>query len=138
MIWAILTGGVTLACIVLACFLYGLTYMDLAQARTLSLVGWFVGHAALGLVMAFEDGPPRLRIMLRNPILLLWLAASIAFAALIVVLPSLADAIGAATVGPGTAVLFGVAAMIVPLWLALRLRGGSQRKTRLSPNVETR
>lgn len=137
MIWAILAGGITLTCIVLAGFLYGLTYMDLAQARMLSLVGWFVGHAALGLVMAFGDGPPRFGVMLQNPILLLWLIVSIVFAALIVALPPLADAIGAATVAPGTAALLGVAAMIGPLWLLFRRGGESQRKARLSTKMET-
>ena len=122
MVAAIAAGAVTLAAIVLAAFFYGLETADIAGARTLALVSWFVGHAALGFVMAFDDGRPRLGAALRNPVLGIWLAASILFAAAVVLLPHLGAAIGAGAVDLETAAAWGAAAAIIPFWMAIWLR----------------
>lgn len=127
----IVIGAVTLAAIVLAAFFYGMGKADLAGARTLALVTWFVGHAALGFVMAFDDGRPRLGAAVSNPVLGVWLAASIVFAAVIVIVPPIGKAIGAGAVGAETAAWWGAAAVLVPLWMTLWLRragAGSKRR----------
>ena len=130
----IVIGAVTLAAIVLAAFFYGMGNTDLAGARTLALVTWFVGHVALGFVMAFDDGRPRLGAAASNPALGAWLAASILFATVIVVVPSIGNAIGAGAVGFETAAWWGAAAVLVPLWMTLWLRRvAAGSKIRTSP-----
>jgi hypothetical protein len=61
-------------------FFYGMSTCCIAGARALALVAWSLGHAALGFVMAFDDGRPNLTAALRNPILFAWLGVSIIFA----------------------------------------------------------
>lgn len=129
----IVVGAVTLAGIVLAAFFYGMGKADLAGARTLALVTWFVGHSALGFVMAFDDGRPRLGAALSNPVLGAWFAASILFAAAIVLVPSFGGAIGAGVVEAGSAAWWGAAAVLVPFWRTLLLhRAGAGGKRRES------
>lgn len=119
---AILAGAVTLAAVVLAAFFYGLSTSGLAVARALALVTWFPGHAALGFVMAFDDGRPSVSAALRNPILPAWLAASIMFAVLIVLVPPVGEAIGSGAVSVDTAGSWGAAALLIPFWMTLWLR----------------
>lgn len=118
----IIMGAVTLAAIVLAAFLYGLGTADIAGARTLALVTWFVGHASLGFIMAFEDGRPRLGAAFRNPLLGAWLAASILFAVAIVLVPSLGEGLAAGPVAHESAAWWAGAAVLAPSWMALWLR----------------
>ena len=132
----IVLGAATLAAIVLAAFFYGIGKADLAGARTLALVTWFVGHSAMGFVMAFDDGRPRLGAAFSNPALGAWLAASILFAAVIVVVPAIGGAIGAGAIGVGTAGWWGTAAILVPFWITLLLRraGAGSKRRESSPS----
>lgn len=133
----IVVGAITLAAIVLSAFFYGLREADLAGARTLALVTWFVGHAALGFVMAFDDGRPRLGAAVSNPVLGMWFAVSILFAAAIVLLPSLGGAIGAGAVGIETATVWGGAAVLLPFWMTIWLRRAAavaRKRTKPEPS----
>lgn len=114
MVGVIIAGALILALVVLGAFFYGITFFDLAQARTFVLVAWFVGHASLGVAMAFEGGLPRLSQVAANKALMGWLAASLAFAAAIVLVPSLADGIGAAQVPPRIAATFALVGLLAP------------------------
>lgn len=129
----IVIGAITLAGIVLAAFFYGMAKADLAEARTLALVTWFVGHAALGFIMAFDDGRPRLSAGVSNPALGAWLVASLLFATMIVIVPPVGAAIGAGSVGIATAAAWGAAALLAPVWMTLWLRrsGPSTRASAL-------
>lgn len=118
----IVMGAVTLTAIVLSAFFYGAGNADLGGARTLALVTWFVGHASLGFIMAFDDGRPRLRAVLDNPFLGAWLVVSILFATAIVLVQPLGAALGAGPVAPETAAWWACAAAIVPSWMMLWLR----------------
>ncbi|MBL8592709.1 MAG: cation-transporting P-type ATPase [Devosia sp.] len=122
MVSAIVAGAVTLAAIVLGAFLLNVAQDGLAGARTLALVAWFVGHAALGFVMAFDDGRPRLAAVFSNPALGAWLAASVLFAAALVFVPPLADAIGAGGAVIASAVGWGAVAVVLPFWMVVWLR----------------
>lgn len=132
----IVVGAVTLGGIVLAAFFYGIAKADLAEARTLALVTWFVGHSSLGFVMAFDDGRPRLAAALSNPALGAWFAASILFSAVIVVVPPIGEAIGAGAVEVGTAAWWAAAAVLVPFWMTLLLRraGAGSKRREASPS----
>lgn len=126
----IVMGALTLTAIVLAAFFWGAGGADLGQARTLALVTWFVGHASLGFIMAFDDGRPQLRAAMSNPLLGAWLAASVLFAAAIVLVPPLGIALGAGTIAAKTAALWACVAAIVPSWMVLWLRQRAANKPR--------
>lgn len=114
MVGPIVAGALTLALIVLAAFFYGLAYAEVAQARTFALVAWFVGHASLGVAMAFEAGLGRLRTLPGNTALTAWLAASLIFAAMVALLPALAGAIGGGPVKFLPAAAWALAALLAP------------------------
>lgn len=114
MLSGLFAGALTLAGLVSAAFWIGLDSYGIAGARTLALVVWLVGHATLGVAMAGRSG---LRGLAQNPALLIWLAASGVFAALLVALPVLHQALRTGAVPPGVAALWAVAAVVVPLWL---------------------
>jgi Ca2+-transporting ATPase len=79
MVVGLLAGGITLAGIVFAAFLVGLDHFGLAEARTLALIAWMVGHAALGVAMA---GGVRSPVgLLRRAALLAWAGVALLFAA---------------------------------------------------------
>lgn len=119
----IVLGSLTLAAVVLGAFYWTFAQEgDLAEARGAALVAWFAGHVSLGFVMSFDGGRPRLRALIDNPMLLIWIAASLAFAAVLATVPVVVEAIGAKAAGFGTITLIVVAAILAPLWMVLRLR----------------
>ena len=119
----ILSGALTLAALVLGAFFWIFVQGgDLSEARGAALIAWFAGHASLGFVMSFDDGRPRLRSMIENPMLLLWIVASLAFGAALALVPPVAEFIGARPTGVGTSALVAVAAILAPLWMLFRLR----------------
>ncbi|MDE2562766.1 MAG: cation-transporting P-type ATPase [Sphingomonadales bacterium] len=119
MVSPIVAGALILALIVLGAFFYGLAHADVEQARTFALVAWFVGHASLGVAMAFEGGLGGLRTLPGNTALIGWLSASLAFAAAIALLPALAGAIGGGPVELPAAAAWALAALLVPCSLML-------------------
>lgn len=129
----IVIGALTLAAIVLTAYFYGMRNWDLAGARTLALVTWFVGHAALGFTMAFDDGRPQLSAGVSNPALGAWLVASILFATIIVTVPPIGAAIGAGSVNVTTAATWGGGALLAPLWITLWLRHAGGKPTKSLP-----
>lgn len=98
MLTRLFAGALTLAVIVFAAFWVGLGRFDLAEAGTLALVAWLVGHTVLGAVMAGRRGLGGLRGLVRNPALRVWLACALAFAALLVAFPALHQGLGAAAI----------------------------------------
>ena len=64
-----------------AAYLLGLGPLGVGGARTLALVAWLVGHAALGVVMGWERRPIRPRDLLANPSMVVWAACAVAFGA---------------------------------------------------------
>ncbi|WP_290129094.1 cation-translocating P-type ATPase [Hoeflea alexandrii] len=119
----IVLGALTLAAVVLAAFYWMMIQTDnLAEARGAALIAWFAGHVSLGFIMSFDDGRPRLRALIDNPMLLLWIASSLAFAAVLATVPAVAEAVGAKSTGLGTTALFAGAAILAPLLMVFRLR----------------
>jgi Ca2+-transporting ATPase len=128
MVAGILAGGLTLAAITGAAFVVGLSRYPVASARTLALVAWLVGHAVLGIVMAWERRPVSLRDLLANKALIGWAAAAMIFASVITLIGPVREALHAGAVPISAAGLAGLAAVIGPLWLEFvkRLRSSGQ------------
>jgi Ca2+-transporting ATPase len=116
MVVGLLAGGITLAGIVFAAFLVGLDHFGLAEARTLALIAWMVGHAALGVAMA---GGVRSPVgLLRRAALLAWAAVALLFAAGLAWLAPLQGALHGAAVRVNTVALWACIAALVPPWTA--------------------
>jgi hypothetical protein len=112
----IFTGGITLAAITGAAFTYGVLYLDVDSARTLALVAWLVGHAVLGIVMAWERRPASIRGLAGNQLLLVW-AGTAWFAAGIALVEPVGAALHAAPIAPLLLWQAAIFAAVVPLWL---------------------
>lgn len=122
-------GALTLAALVLVPFLAwtalapgegtGEASEVLRAARTLALIAWFIGHAALGLAMAWRAGMPSAAGLLANRAMTVWVAASMLFAVLLAAAPPLREAIGTAAVPLFWGVGVALAAAVAPFWLTL-------------------
>lgn len=119
MVIGILAGGLTLAAIVGAADLVGLSEYQGERARTLALVAWLVGHAVLGIGMAWERRPVSLRDLLANPALMGWAATAVIFAALITLVGPLREALHGGAVPVSAAAVAALAAVVGPIWLDL-------------------
>ena len=111
------TGGLTLAVVTGVVYLAGLGPLGAAGARTLALVCWLVGHAALGVVMGWERKPIAPRDLLANPAMLLWAGAAVAFAAALLLWPPLETVLHAGPVPLGAGVVTMLAGLVAPFWL---------------------
>ncbi|AGK59738.1 cation-transporting ATPase [Hyphomicrobium denitrificans 1NES1] len=116
MVLGLLAGGVTLAAIVFASFWIGLDRFGLSGARTVALVTWMIGHAALGLAMA--GGVRNPVSLLRNGVLLMWIGAAFLFAAGLLWFAPLRDALHGAAVSLDIVAICAGLAALVPLWTA--------------------
>jgi Ca2+-transporting ATPase len=127
MLAGITGGGLTLAVVVGVSFLLGLATVGVAGARTLALICWLVGHAALGVTMGWERRPIVPRDVLANPAMLAWASAAVVFAAALVAWPALEALLHAGPVPVWAGVLAMVVGLAAPLWLEgfKRLRVGS-------------
>ena len=114
---SLLIGAVTLAALVLVAFLIGINRFGTGGARTLALVVWLVGHASLGIAMAGAHERGRLKGLLGNLPMLAWVVAAAAFAAILVIVPSIGQALGAASIPAGAAALGALCAAVMPLCL---------------------
>ncbi len=119
MITGIGVGGITLTLISGGAFLYGLASLPLESARTLALVTWLVGHTALGVVMAWERRHVSVRGLLANPALVVWTCAAWLFAAALVVVAPVRDALHAGPVPLATVASAAVLAALLPLWIEI-------------------
>jgi P-type Ca2+ transporter type 2C len=121
----IVAGGVTLAVVTGGAFLFGLSRYSVDHARTLALVGWLVGHAVLGIVMAWERRPISLRGMIANRALVGWAAAAVLFSAVILLVAPVRQALHAGPVPMHVALAVAGAAVVLPLWIDAykRIRG---------------
>src|SRR5712691_10968950 len=124
MVAGIIAGGLTLAAITGAAFVAGLTRYPVESARTLALVAWLVGHAVLGIVVAWERRPVSLRDLVANRALIGWAAAAAIFAAIITLVGPVREGLHAGSVPIFAAALAALTALLAPLWLELvkRLR----------------
>lgn len=128
MLLGLTAGAVTLAVLVFGSFWWAQQRYAAPGARTVALVAWLVGHGALGFAMAGGLRAGGLRGLGRNPVLLAWLLAVAAFAALLVVWPGVQTTIGVGAVRPRDAVTVAALALLAPLWLlALRSRARDTR-----------
>jgi Ca2+-transporting ATPase len=122
MVAGILLGGFTLAALSGGAYVLTLPALGVAAARTLAMVSWLVGHAALGVVMGWERRLVSPRDLRANPALLLWAASAVAFAALLVGVPTLAELLHGGAVPLLTALLVAAVSALLPLWLELPKR----------------
>jgi len=106
-------GALALAAVVFGSFAYGLGVAGESGARTYAIVAWMVGHVALGVAMS---GSLDVR---RNVPLLAWMAASVAFAALVAFVPAVAGALAAAPIALSRAASVATVAVVVPALLLL-------------------
>jgi P-type Ca2+ transporter type 2C len=110
------TGGLTLAAVSLAAYLAALGPLGVEGARTLALVCWLTGHAALGMAMAWERRPIELRDLVANPAMLAWAATAVAFAVGVLAWPPLRVLLHAGPVPAWAGVLAAVGGLAVPFW----------------------
>jgi Ca2+-transporting ATPase len=122
MVLGIAAGGITLAAISGGAFLFGLASLSVEQARILALVGWLVGHAMLGIVMAWERRPVSVRGLLQNRALVGWAAAAVVLAASIVLADPIREALHAGRVPLQQALIAGLAGVVIPLWIEIYKR----------------
>lgn len=117
MVTWILLGGLTLAALSGGAYLIALPALGVESARTLALVSWLVGHAALGLVMGWERRHVSPRDLLGNRALLLWAATAVVFAGLVLGLPSLGAVLHAGPAPIVTALVVAGLSAVVPFCL---------------------
>ncbi|HSR23358.1 MAG TPA: HAD-IC family P-type ATPase, partial [Candidatus Eisenbacteria bacterium] len=117
MLAGIAGGGLTLAIVTGAAYLAALGPLDVAGARTLALVCWLVGHAALGVAMGWDRRPIGLRDLLANPAMLLWACASVLLAVGLLAWPRLEAVLHAGPVPTWAGVLALLASLAAPFWL---------------------
>lgn len=122
MITWILLGGFTLAILSGGAYVLSLPTVGVAGARTLAMVSWLVGHAALGVVMAWDRRLGSVGDVRSNPALLFWASAAVAFAALLVAAPPLATVLHAGAVPLTMALMAAAASAILPFWLEIPKR----------------
>jgi Ca2+-transporting ATPase len=113
----ILAGGLTLTVFTGVTYLVALQAFGVDGARTLALVGWLTGHAALGVVMGWERRPIAPRDLLANPAMLAWAGAAVVFAVAILTWRPLEALLHGGPVPVLSGVLVIVAGLVVPLWL---------------------
>jgi P-type Ca2+ transporter type 2C len=134
MLAGIVAGGLTLAVLTGAAFLLGLGPLGATRARTLALVTWLVGHAALGVVMGWERRPIAPRDLMANPAMLLWAGAAIGFAVVLLAWPPLAAVLHAGAVPTWAGVLTLLTGLAGPFWLEaakrFRSRTGDRPRAR--------
>ena len=130
----ILAGGLTLAALTGLAYGVALGPLGLDGARTVALVCWLVGHAALGIVMGWERRPIVPRDLLTNRGMLVWVGAATAFAIAVLVSSPLQVVLhgGPVPAPAGAAAL--LAGAVAPFWLevwkrwrAPRVRGQVER-----------
>jgi P-type Ca2+ transporter type 2C len=117
MLAGIATGGGTLAVLTGAAYLLALGPLGVPGARTLALVAWLVGHAALGVVMGWERRPVEPRDLLANPAMLLWAVAAVAAAVAVLAWGPLGTLLHAGPVPLWAGVLTLAAGLGGPFWL---------------------
>jgi len=133
MLLGISAGAVTLGVLVLIASLVGSRKFGPGGGHSLALVAWMVGHATLGLVMGGSRSLSFLPALLRNPPMLIWAGCAIAFAGPVVYVPSIGAAIGASSIPASDALAWGLAALLMPLWLTLGGRGVTGLRKKLEP-----
>lgn len=114
---SLLIGAATLAALVLVAFLVGLNQFGIGGARTLALVVWLVGHACLGIAMAGSHGLGGLKALLSNLPLVGWVASALVFAGVLLLLPAIGTALGAAAVPVEQGAFWALCAAVVPFGL---------------------
>jgi Ca2+-transporting ATPase len=117
MLAGILAGGLTLACLTGVTYLLALGPLGVTGARTLALVCWLVGHAALGVVLGWERRPVSPGDLMANPSMLLWATAATGFAIAVLAWPALASLLHGGPVPLVAGVLSVLAGLVAPLWL---------------------
>ncbi|HKF77763.1 MAG TPA: HAD-IC family P-type ATPase [Candidatus Dormibacteraeota bacterium] len=113
----IVAGGLTLAVVAGGVYVAALGPLGTQGARTLALVCWLVGHATLGIVMAWERRQVGFRRLLANPAMLVWAGASTAFALALLLSAPLAALVHAGPVPPAAGAAAVLAGLLGPLWL---------------------
>ena len=113
----IVAGGLTLALATGTMFLLGLRSAGVDGARTMAVVTWMLCHAVLGVVMGWERRPVSLQGLRRTPAMLMWVSASLVFAAAMLAVPAFRDVLRGGPVSWGLAGTAVVVAMLAPLWL---------------------
>jgi Ca2+-transporting ATPase len=116
MLLGIAAGGLTLALFTGAAYLLGLGPLGVGGARTLALVSWLVGHAALGVVMGWERRPIEPRDLLSNPAMVLWALAALVFAVALLTWAPLGPVLHAGPVPVWAGVLTLVVSLVGPFW----------------------
>jgi P-type Ca2+ transporter type 2C len=94
LVYGILGGGVSLFLVVIAAYLRTLYLTlggDLARAQTVAFLTWLLGHAILAVTMRGEGTPLRLRTLVANPIINLWVSAVIVAMVLAVSVPAVQE-----------------------------------------------
>jgi Ca2+-transporting ATPase len=113
----IVAGGLTLALVVGVAYALALQPLGVDGARTLAMTAWLVGHAALGVSMAWERRPIAPRDLAANPALLGWAGASLLFAAAILAWPPLRTLLHGGPVPAPVAAVTILVALAAPFWL---------------------
>jgi Ca2+-transporting ATPase len=117
MLVAIGTGGLTLAVVTGFAYLLALGPLGVTGARTLALVSWLVGHAALGVAMGWGQRPIEPDDLRRNPAMLLWAGAALAFAIAVLTWPPLQALLHAGPVPAWTGFLALLLGLAAPFWM---------------------
>ena len=126
MVGGALAGAATLALITGAAYFLALSQLGLAGARTIALVCWLVGHAALGTVMAWERKEVTFPTLMANPAMAIWAGAATAFALALLLVPAVSAALHTGRVPLLAGLAAVIAALSAPAWMEAvkRMRTG--------------
>jgi Ca2+-transporting ATPase len=122
MLTGVIGGALTLSLLSGGAFLLAYPSLGMGGARSLAFGSWLVGQAALGIGMGWERHRLTLSDLRANPALLLWAAAAVALAALVLLLPPLATLLQGGAVPLRTAAIAVAVSALVPLWLEVPKR----------------
>jgi Ca2+-transporting ATPase len=103
MVTSIIAGGAVLAIVTEGAYLFGLATAPLTSARSLAMVAWFAGLAALGAVMSLDRGQ-NIRSLRSSPAFLIWALVTVAFGTAIPSSPPLQAALHGGPVALNTIV----------------------------------
>jgi Ca2+-transporting ATPase len=117
MLAAIGAGGLTLTLLTGVAFILGLGPLGVPGARTLALVSWLVGHAALGIAMGWGRRPIEPGDLLRNPAMVAWASVAVAFAVAVLVWPPLQSLLHVGPVPVWAGLLVLVLSLAGPFWM---------------------
>lgn len=119
MILGIVSGGVTLAAIVLGIYLFALGFGD-ANARTLAFASWLLGHVVLAFNMRTEHVPVTRTGIFSSRMFNIWMGGVIVFLLAALNIPALRTYLQLNSIGIVPVLWITLTAVLATLWMEIR------------------